>query len=92
MFRVKSVRQIIGFTVALMLIATGVLLTTGMLVPVFVQTERMQFMFGITVILFGLFRFVSAYFAVKREQKLIEDDSWKSQPTDSSSGNSSPPL
>ena len=92
MFRFKSVRQIIGFTVAGMLTLTGVLITSGLLVPVFVRTERMQLMLGITVILFGLFRFVSAYFAVKREKKWIEDESWKGHASDTSSSDSSPPL
>ncbi len=92
MFRFKSVRQIIGFAVAFFLTLTGVLITSGLLVPVFVKTERMQFVFGITVILFGIFRFVSAYYAVKRDRKWIEDDSWKGQTKESSSGDTSPPL
>jgi len=92
MFRVKSARQVFAFTVATMLTVTGVLIATGNVVPVFLTTERMQLMFGVTVILFGLFRFVSAYYAVKREQKWIEDDSWKDQPSDTSSGDTSPPL
>ena len=92
MFRFKSVRQIIGFAVAFFLTLTGVLITSGLLVPVFVRTERMQLVFGITVILFGIFRFVSAYFAVKRERKWIEDESWKGRTPESSTSDTSPPL
>ena len=59
---------------------TGVLVLTGNLLRVFIQTEQLRLVFGSVLILYGVFRFFSAYYSEKRAQdtrSILEDDSWK---------------
>lgn len=80
-----SIGQVLGYTVAGLAFIAGGLILSGYMVPVFIQTERFRVLFGIVVVLFGVFRFVSAYFSGQRERRLIEDDSWKNSSSESSS-------
>lgn len=78
---ITSFRQLIGFTVACLMVITGILILTGMMVPVFLTSDRLRITFGVILSLFGVFRFFSAYYSEKRSQEIrsiLEDDSWKS--------------
>ena len=84
MVGITSFRQLIGFTVACLMVISGVMILTGMIMPAFFITDRLRITFGVILILFGVFRFVSAYFAEKRSKKtqsILEDDSWKGPST-----------
>ena len=84
MFGITSFRQLIGIIVACLMVISGVMILTGMMVPVFLTTDRLRLIFGIILILFGVFRFVSAYFAEKRSKEIrsiLQDDSWKGSST-----------
>jgi hypothetical protein len=85
MLGLTSIRQLIGYTVALLMMITGILIITGFMVPTFLTTDRLRITFGIVLVLFGVLRFASAYFAEQRARKsILEDDSWKgNQPTSS---------
>ncbi len=80
MIRITSFRQFLGYLVAAAMVVSGVLILTGYLLRVFIQTEQLRMVFGSVLILYGIFRFVSAHYAEKREQEtrsILEDDSWK---------------
>ena len=81
--RIASVRQLLAYTVAGVMALFGFMIITDYMHPVFIQTDRLRIMFGVLLILFGIFRFFSAYFAEKRD-RILEDDSWKSSSPDSS--------
>jgi uncharacterized membrane protein HdeD (DUF308 family) len=86
MFGITSFRQLIGFIVASLMVVSGVLILTETIMPEFIATDRLRYIFGVVLILFGVFRFLSAYFSEKRSKELrsiIEDDSWKSSSTTS---------
>ena len=86
MFGITSFRQLIGFIVASLMVVSGVLILTETIMPEFIATDRLRYIFGLVLILFGVFRFLSAYFSEKRSKELrsiIEDDSWKSSSTTS---------
>lgn len=81
MIRITSFRQFLGYLVAVAMVVTGVLVVTGNLLTVFIQTEQLRLVFGSVLILYGVFRFFSAYYSEKRNQEtrsILEDDSWKS--------------
>ncbi len=81
MIRITSFRQFLGYLVAVAMVVTGVLVVTGNLLKVFIQTEQLRLVFGSVLILYGVFRFFSAYYSEKRDQEtrsILEDDSWKS--------------
>lgn len=81
MIRITSFRQFLGYLVAVAMVVTGVLVVTGNLLTVFIQTEQLRLVFGSVLILYGVFRFFSAYYSEKRTQEtrsILEDDSWKS--------------
>lgn len=80
MIRITSFRQLIGYLVAVAMCVTGVLVITGYLLRVYIQTEQLRLVFGSVLILYGIFRFVSAYYADKRAEEtrsILEDDSWR---------------
>ncbi len=80
MIRITSFRQFLGYLVAVAMVVTGVLVLTGNLLRVFIQTEQLRLVFGSVLILYGVFRFFSAYYSEKRAQdtrSILEDDSWK---------------
>lgn len=74
--RIASVRQLLAYMVAGVMTLFGFLIITGYMYPVFIQTDRLRIMFGVLLIMFGIFRFATAYFSEKRD-RIIEDDSWK---------------
>lgn len=81
MIRITSFRQLLGYLVAVAMVVTGVLVVTGNLLTVFIQTEQLRLVFGSVLILYGVFRFFSAYYSEKKTQEtrsILEDDSWKS--------------
>ena len=81
MIRITSFRQFLGYLVAVAMVVTGVLVVTGNLLKVFIQTEQLRLVFGSVLILYGVFRFFSAYYSEKRTREtrsILEDDSWKS--------------
>ncbi len=81
MIRITSFRQFLGYLVAVAMVVIGVLVVTGNLLTVFIQTEQLRLVFGSVLILYGVFRFFSAYYSEKRTQEtrsILEDDSWKS--------------
>ena len=81
MIRSMSFRQFLGYLVAVAMVVTGILVVTGNLLTVFIQTEQLRLVFGSVLILYGVFRFFSAYYAEKRTREtrsILEDDSWKS--------------
>ncbi|MCY3773538.1 MAG: hypothetical protein OXG98_16140, partial [Gemmatimonadetes bacterium] len=81
MVRSTPCRQFLGYLVAVAMVVTGVLVVTGNLLTVFIQTEQLRLVFGSVLILYGVFRFFSAYYSEKRTQEtrsILEDDSWKS--------------
>ena len=80
MIRITSFRQFLGYLVATAMVVSGVLILTGHLLRVFIQTEQLRLVFGSVLILYGIFRCVSAYYGEKRAQEtrsILEDDSWK---------------
>ncbi|MCY4544910.1 MAG: hypothetical protein OXD39_06710 [Gemmatimonadetes bacterium] len=80
MIRITSFRQFLGYLVALAMCVSGVLVLTGQLLRVFIQTEQLRLVFGSVLILYGVFRFVSAYYAEKKAEEtrsILEDDSWR---------------
>ncbi len=80
MIRITSFRQLLGYLVALAMFGSGVLVLTGHLLQTFIQTEQLRLTFGSVLVLYGIFRFVSAYFAEKRDREtrsILEDDSWR---------------
>ncbi len=86
MFGITSFRQLIGFLVASLMVISGLLILTGTMIPAFITTDRLRIIFGVVLILFGIFRFLSAYFSEKRAkelQSILEDDSWKGSSTTS---------
>ena len=81
MIRSMPFRQFLGYLVAVAMVVTGILVVTGNLLTVFIQTEQLRLVFGSVLILYGVFRFFSAYYAEKRTREtrsILEDDSWKS--------------
>lgn len=85
MLGITSIRQLIGYCVATIMMVFGIMIVTGMMIPVFLATERLRLIFGIVLILFSIFRFASAYFAERRDRaSILEDDSWKGSSTASS--------
>ncbi len=85
MLGVTSIRQLIGYSVALVMLVFGLLIITGKMVPTFVATERLRIVFGAVLVLFSIFRFLSAYFMERRSRRsILEDDSWKGSSTTSS--------
>ncbi|MBM3262921.1 MAG: hypothetical protein FJY97_05780 [candidate division Zixibacteria bacterium] len=88
MLGITSIRQLIGYTVAAIMMIFGIMILIGMMRPIFLTTDRLRLIFGIVLILFSIFRFASAYFAERRQREtILEDDSWKG-PSASSSGSS----
>ena len=80
MIRVTSFRQFLGYLVATAMVVSGVLVLTGQILRIYIQTEQLRLVFGSVLILYGIFRFVSAHYAEKRAQEtrsILEDDSWK---------------
>lgn len=85
MLGVTSIRQLIGYTIALVMLVFGILIITGMMVPNFIVTDRLRIVFGSVLVLFSIFRFLSAYFVERRARRsILEDDSWKGSSTTSS--------
>lgn len=87
MIRITSFRQVLGYVVAVAMCVSGVLVLTGYILRVFIQTEQLRLVFGSVLILYGIFRFVSAYYTDKRNEEtrsILEDDSWRG--TGSTSG------
>lgn len=80
MIRIKSFGQFLGYLVATAMVVSGVLILTGNLLRIYIQTEQLRLVFGSVLILYGIFRFVSAHYAEKRDREtrsILEDDSWK---------------
>ena len=76
----QPVKQALGYVVALAMCVSGVLVLTGYILRVFIQTEQLRLVFGSVLILYGVFRFVSAYYTDKRNEEtrsILEDDSWR---------------
>lgn len=85
MLGLTSVRQLIGYTVALVMLIFGLMIITGKLVPRFIDSDRFRIIFGVVLVLFSIFRFLSAYFVERRTRRsILEDDSWKGSSTTSS--------
>ena len=70
--RITSFRQFLGYLVALAMCVSGVLVLTGQLLRVFIQTEQLRLVFGSVLILYGVFRFVSAYYAEKKARRPLD--------------------
>ncbi|MBI4551256.1 MAG: hypothetical protein HY710_03240 [Candidatus Latescibacteria bacterium] len=70
MNRPGSFSQVFGYTMAGILSIAGVLMVVGLLGPDFVGGTRLRSLFGVVLILYGVFRFVSVRFAARR----AEDD------------------
>ena len=90
MIRITSFRQILAYLVATAMVVSGVLILTGHLLQTYFETGQLpvqlRLVFGIVLILYGVFRFVSAHFAEKRDQEnrsILEDDTWKRSDTTS---------
>ena len=84
MVGITSFRQLIGFTVACLMVISGVMILIGTMMPAFIPTNRLRITFGVILVLFGVFRFASVYFAERRSKKtqsILEDDSWKGSST-----------
>ncbi|MYI99387.1 MAG: hypothetical protein F4104_07150 [Gemmatimonadetes bacterium] len=80
MIRITSFRQALGYVVALAMCVSGVLVLTGTILRLFIQMDQFSLVFVSVLILYGIFRFVSAYFTDKRNEEtrsILEDDSWR---------------
>ena len=80
MIRKTSFRHFVGYLVATAMVVSGLLILTGYLLQIHIPTEQMRIIFGSVLILYGIFRFLTTYYAEKRLQgsrSILEDESWK---------------
>ncbi len=80
MIHITSFRQFIGYLVATVMLVSGVLILTGNLLRIYIQTEQLRLVFGSVLVLYGIFRFLTTRYAEKRAREtrsILEDDSWK---------------
>jgi uncharacterized membrane protein YfcA len=86
MIRITSFRQFLGYLVATAMLVSGVLVLTGNLLRIYIQTEQLRLVFGSVLILYGIFRFFTTYYGEKRAREtrsILEDDSWKGSESNS---------
>lgn len=68
MKQLSSISRIFGYTMAGILFIAGGLILAGLLIPSFPGGDRLRVLFGIVLMLYGIFRFVSVRFAARRER------------------------